>query len=626
MKRHWFIPIRFKIMMSLLLVVTAVVSVITFTMANLFHQDKTTYINDLASIVALNTAEEGHSLLVGYRERLQTYARIIRRKDIPRNQKSELLNGFFQDFPALIAVSLYEDGKEAAAAYDAEALKEAGLSKPHIQEYRKTLPIPVERIEAGEIFVENSTLSKALPSVTLAVAHSIEGRDRPAIVTGIVRLEDLLRLTSRSGVFEVFITDRSGTLLAHPRTDRVARRESVTLLPEVETVHSEHSAGITLEYTHGETEMIGGFADVDFGGLIAAAQIPKSAAYLASRDLLNRLLLAALGLLVVAALAGLVWSRRITRPVERLSRATGEIARGQFEIQVQVGSRDEIGTLANSFNQMAKGLKDRDAALNEAQGLLVQSEKLAAVGQLGAGIAHEVKNPLAGILGCAQLSLRKADPGTPLQKNLQLIEKETKRCKRIIENLLKFARQEKAILEPIEINQVVHDAVAIVNHQLELQQVKVLKDLATDLPMIRGNANQLQQVLMNLMINAQHAMEGKQGTVTIITRRSSADRIEVRVTDTGPGIPKEIQGKLFEPFFTTKPTGKGTGLGLSVSYGIVKDHSGEIRPESEPGHGATFVITLPVLSEDGDAADAADRRAADDAVQGGGVPAAAQSA
>src|SRR5207245_1787194 len=153
-------------------------------------------------------------------------------------------------------------------------------------------------------------------------------------------------------------------------------------------------------------------------------------------------------LLVGAALAGLFWSRRFTRPVERLSRATRQIARGKFDVQIKVTSRDEIGTLAASFNRMASELRDREASLREAQAQVLQSEKLAAVGQLGAGIAHEVKNPLAGILGCAQLSLRKAERGTPLEKNLLLIEKETKRCKTIIENLLKFARQEKTALEP----------------------------------------------------------------------------------------------------------------------------------------------------------------------------------
>ena len=598
-----FFPIRIKIMISVLFVVTAVVSVITFTMANLFHEDKRAYINDLASIVTLNTAQECRALLVGYRERLQAYARIIASADLPQEEKAALLKGLFEDFPVLVAVSQYRDGREIATAVDERALTGAGLTKIRLEEQRRADPLPFDRIEAGEVYVQNSTLTPKMPTLTLAIRDVPAEGARTTTIAAVVRLDDLVAVTRRSGVFDISIADVSGRLLVHPQGG--AGRQTITLPSEVAKLDERHSAGMTLEYPRDGVPTIGGFAPVGFGRLFAIAEIPKAAAYLASRNLLNHLLVVALVLLFASAIAGLVWARRITRPVETLSRATGELAAGRFDIQVQVKSRDEIGTLASSFNHMASELKDREAALNAAQAQLIQSEKLAAVGQLGAGIAHEVKNPLAGILGCAQLSLRDAPQGTLLAKNLTLIEKETKRCKMIIENLLKFARQEKTLLEPTDVNRVVEDAVAIVLHQLELNQVKVIKDLAPGLPKIRGNGNQLQQVFMNLMINAQHAMEGAGGTVTLSTRGTAPDRIEVRVTDTGPGIPEAIRKRIFEPFFTTKPTGKGTGLGLSVSYGIVKDHAGEIRAESPPGQGATFVITLPVLAEEAVAAPAA---------------------
>src|SRR5207247_3859820 len=158
----------------------------------------------------------------------------------------------------------------------------------------------------------------------------------------------------------------------------------VALGPEVDTVRSGRGAGITLEYVDGGKQMIGGFAAVGVDGLIVAARIPKSAAFLAARTLSNRLVLAGLALLVGAALAGLFCSRRFTRPVERLSRATLQIARGKFDVQIKVTSRDEIGTLAASFNRMASELRVREASLREAQAQVLQSEKLAAVGQLGA--------------------------------------------------------------------------------------------------------------------------------------------------------------------------------------------------------------------------------------------------
>jgi signal transduction histidine kinase len=194
------------------------------------------------------------------------------------------------------------------------------------------------------------------------------------------------------------------------------------------------------------------------------------------------------------------------------------------------------------------------------------------------------------------LLLRKAEKDSPLYKNLEMIEKEAKRSKSITENLLKFARQEKVSLMKIDLNSVATDSAAIVDHQLGINKIRLERKLAPGLPQIVGNANQLQQVLMNLMINAQQAMEGAPGTVTLSTRLLKADTLELRVTDTGPGIPQDIQAKIFEPFFTTKPAGKGTGLGLSVSYGIIKDHKGEVRIESAPGKGAAFIITLPVAT------------------------------
>jgi signal transduction histidine kinase len=245
---------------------------------------------------------------------------------------------------------------------------------------------------------------------------------------------------------------------------------------------------------------------------------------------------------------------------------------------------------------MASELFHREEELKSAQEALIQSEKMAAFGQLGAGIAHEVKNPLAGILGLTQLCLLDADKETTQHENLSLIEKETKRCKIIIENLLKFSRQEKVTFDRVDINQVAKDALAIVNHQMGINHVKLYQKFTPDIPPIWGNANQIQQVLLNLMINAQQAMEGKAGKVLMMTEGLDSKWVKILVIDNGPGIPKEIQAKIFEPFFTTKPSSKGTGLGLSVSYGIVKEHKGDILLKSKPGKGTKFTIILPVAA------------------------------
>jgi len=587
-------PIRFKILISLLFVITGVVSTITYTMANLFHADKSAYIRDLTSVIAIHAAQEARALLVGYSEKLGVFARLMNDAQLEKDQKTEMITRLLEDFPDFVTVTLYVGGVEQATVYDAVTLEKLGLSINDLTAYRSKNPLPLDSIQAGTVYIENSTPSEKLPCLTVAIAvRSTADKGPPAVASAIIRLDSLQRLAGRSKVFETFVINAGGKLLAHSDPRKVIQHAQASWIPDIRSLNAMNTIGTTLEYDQDGVPMVGGFARVEFSGLLAGAQIPKSAAYLTARALLNNLVLVALILLVISAIISLFWSRLITRPIELLSKAATEVGRGRFDVRVQATSRDEIGDMAQSFNQMAEGLDTRERELKASQTALIQSEKMAAFGQLGAGIAHEVKNPLAGIIGLAQLLLRKVEKDGPLYKNLEMIEKEARRSKSITENLLRFARQEKVSFMKIDLNAVATESAAIVDHQLGINQIKLKRELAQGLPQIIGNANQLQQVLMNLMINAQQAMEGKPGTVTLSTRLLNAGQVELRVTDTGPGIPKEIQAKIFEPFFTTKPAGKGTGLGLSVSYGIIKDHKGEVRIESTPGKGAAFIISLP---------------------------------
>ncbi len=589
------IPIRVKFMLTFLVLVTGVLGLITFSTASLFQEDKKAYVNGMTSMVAQGTAEEAHSALTGYRERLQLYARWIVGGEIPEDKREALSRTLFEQFPELISVAVHQDGRPSASVWNVSILEAVGLAREDLEKLEREHPVPDERIHGEEPFVRNSTLRDELPCFTMVFRQAgVDGG--PAIRVVAVLKSDLLQsLTSRFSAYEQLLTDSEGTILAGSDASRVARREKAELPIGASAFH-EGRSGVTEEYDRGGTAMIGGFADVDFGSVIAGAEIPRSAAHLASRSFVTRVLQLAALLLVVALVTGFLWAHSITRPMERLSAATREVGRGRFDMVVGVESKDEMGELASSFNQMAAGLKERDRALGEAHAQLVQSEKMAAFGQLGAGIAHEVKNPLTGILACSQLAAEEAEAGSQVQQDLRLIEREARRCKSIIDNLLKFARQEKAEMTSIDVNVAVEDALAIVNHQLELNEVRVEKTLGSDLPQIAGNANQLQQVFMNIMINAQQAMEGSKGKIRVSSvRKGSA--VELRFADTGPGIPENIRAKLFEPFFTTKPVGKGTGLGLSVSFGIIKDHRGDITIETEIGQGTTFVISLPALEE-----------------------------
>ncbi len=286
-------------------------------------------------------------------------------------------------------------------------------------------------------------------------------------------------------------------------------------------------------------------------------------------------------------------SRRITRPLEVLSRAVGKIAKGNFDVNVNIESEDEIGQLSKSFNEMADELNVREASLKKAQLALVQSEKMAAVGTLSAGLAHEVKNPLSAVLGYAQLAKRKLTQPEALEKHLDIIENETRRCNEIIGNLMQFSRAEKGEFSEVAVNAVIEKSIGIVDHQLSLNGVTIEKNLAPEIPPILGIANQLQQVLMNLSINAQQAM-GESGGVLSFSSVVDSSSVLITVDDTGPGIPDDVAANIFEPFFTTKEAGEGTGLGLSVTYGIIQEHDGDIRVMGNPNGGARFEIRLPI--------------------------------
>jgi two-component system, NtrC family, sensor kinase len=228
---------------------------------------------------------------------------------------------------------------------------------------------------------------------------------------------------------------------------------------------------------------------------------------------------------------------------------------------------------------------------------LRQREKLAAVGQLVSGVAHELNNPLAGISAFAQL-LEGAGPLTPEQRDaVDTIQMEAKRAAKIVSNLLLFSRQRQPERSSVDLNRVLADTLTLRRFVLSTEQIEVVTDFEPELPQTWADPFQLQQVVLNLLINAEHALAGRKGKrrVTLRTQRSG-DRVVASVADNGPGIPEEMRRRLFEPFFTTKPVGEGSGLGLAISHGIIRQHGGHLRHRSSSGEGAAFEIELPIHS------------------------------
>ncbi len=321
-----------------------------------------------------------------------------------------------------------------------------------------------------------------------------------------------------------------------------------------------------------------------------------------------------LGVAIVSWVAVTV-AGRISRPIHAMAEAAQKVADGDYTPQVEVTTHDEIGHLAECFNRMTRELEssarelresaanleskveERTAQLKAMQGNLIQTEKLAAIGKLAAGVAHEINNPLTGILTNSSLMVEDFPHGDPRREDLQLIVDETLRCRKIVKGLLDFARQTKPQKQKVDLNGVVDDILSLVRNQAIFRNIDLHTMLDPNLPAVMADHDQMRQVVLNIVINAAEAMPDG-GELRVASGLDGAGRVRLSISDTGPGIPQEIMGKLFEPFFTTKKT--GTGLGLAIAYGIVERHKGTIDIDRSPGRGTKITIRVPADEKDPD--------------------------
>jgi two-component system NtrC family sensor kinase len=358
------------------------------------------------------------------------------------------------------------------------------------------------------------------------------------------------------------------------------------VLGVINPIYNEPSCWQSACHAHQPTQKVLGVLDIS----MSLDEVDRDMR--ASQD---RLLL--FGIVAIAAVSLMIYllvDRIVLRPVHEIVAATRKVAAGDLNYEIAVTKRDEIGILADSFNEMTK-------KLSEAQRQVYQSQKLAAVGQLAAGVAHEINNPLTGVLSYGSFLLKRAEDKPEFKEDLEVIVRETKRCREIVKGLLDFARQSPPEKHACDITEIVERAVRIVHTQLAAHGVELRKNLPADLPKIHADANQLQQVIVNLLLNANDAIGERGGLIALATTvvshgetsQSQAKQVEISVSDTGCGIPAADLQRIFDPFFSTKGP-KGTGLGLAVAWGIIEKHTGRIEVESEVGKGTTFRLRLPI--------------------------------
>ncbi|MEN3037957.1 MAG: ATP-binding protein [Candidatus Kryptonium sp.] len=311
-----------------------------------------------------------------------------------------------------------------------------------------------------------------------------------------------------------------------------------------------------------------------------------------------------------------IW-KFVNVPLKKLTYGTTEIMNGNLDFKLDLNSNDEIGLLAKSFNEMTQKLKqaheellswtktleqkvnEKTAELQRAHAYMLQIEKMASLGKLSATVAHELNNPLEGILTYAKLLKRKLENGKisenekeEILNELSIIIDETARCGNIVKNLLLFSKQKVGEFKDEDICQIVKRSIALISHHLQVNNIKLELDLPENPLFIFCDSQQIEQMLLAMEINSIEAMPNG-GTLGIKVKEINDNEIQIKIIDTGIGIPDEILPHIFEPFFTTKREGKGTGLGLAVVYGIVERHGGKITVESKVNYGTTFTITLP---------------------------------
>lgn len=292
--------------------------------------------------------------------------------------------------------------------------------------------------------------------------------------------------------------------------------------------------------------------------------------------------------------------RRVVEPLEKLRDSVEAVGRGDLSHRVEINTNDECGDLALVFNRMVGNLQTSRAELEKTlttlratQTQLVQSEKLSGIGEFVAGVAHELNNPLTTVMGFSEM-LHKSSTDERQKHQLDMVHKSARRCHKIVQNLLSFARQRQPERKAVDVNKLLQTSAEFLDYQMRTSNVELLFTLAPDLPTTLADPHQLQQVFINILNNARQAIEAHQpsGIIRISTALDDGV-IRVVMHDNGPGIAPENVTKIFNPFFTTKEVGKGTGLGLSLCYGIIREHGGQIDVQSEPGDGAEFIIELP---------------------------------
>lgn len=458
------------------------------------------------------------------------------------------------------------------------------------------------------------SLSRGHPALAVAVKLGSD-HDAPfaLIELGLESLEAQLRAQAGAGQ-RLELVDPQGLVLASSEPARTLRALE-SGLAEVVHAHPDPSGPQSFSVGKGPAWIGACERMADPLGFVAMVEADPAVALAPVLRMRREIAAGLAGSLLVLLGLGFAFTRRLTGRLERVVAGAEALGRGELESRIPVCGADELSDLASTFNRMGEELQgararllrwnddltqkveEATAELRAAQAQLVEAQKLAAVGQLGAGVAHEINNPLAGILGHTQLLLLERSPADADFEALRKIEQSAKRCKEITQNLLRFSQQrDRPELRPIDLNAVVRDAISLGEHQLTGEGIR-LELALSDVPVrVSGDPGHLAQLVLAFVANARTAM-AKGPVKRLRIRTAAGEQAALAVEDTGKGILPEHLPRIFEPFFTTKDVWSNVGLGLSIAYRIASEHQGRIDVTTEVGKGSCFTLQLPLLNE-----------------------------
>jgi two-component system NtrC family sensor kinase len=385
--------------------------------------------------------------------------------------------------------------------------------------------------------------------------------------------------------------------------------KGVTSLKVVDVILNGPDCSTAQCHAHPEGQEILGFVEAELSLAVLDEALLKQGLALTAYVIMF--------VLTVSLFLGIILYKIVSKPVNELVQGMEKVAAGDMDKPVQIRSTDEIGKLSRTFNAMIRDLKGardqrekwthtleaeiakKTEEIKNTHANLVQTEKLASLGRMAAGVAHEINNPLTGVVTFAHLLKQRVPADSTESEDLDVIIEQSERCAKIIKNLLTFARATPSEKGKVSINDVMNRTIFMVKNQEKFHHIKFHAELDESQLVVDGDASQFQQIFLNMFINAADAMGGR-GDITAKTKKimeNDEPYVEIEFTDQGCGIKEEDMPKLFEPFFTTKPVGKGTGLGLSVSHGIVKHLGGHLKVKSTVGKGTSFFVRLPLTTE-----------------------------